>query len=213
MSILSHDKNAFRTNLLTTKRRDLVNFEVEERDLDKRVAAYSTQVSMAKTRISYGNLKPADVLAHLNAVCTDKLTGCNYEDTDPLTIASEMYVNAVTIPVSGHLTLNPKGVFAQGNGSAFVDCVVKTAPYGTQVSLSSKEPFPSYLATPAIENSAMYPTHVSREFMPREHVSKKKLTLTRRKWGSVRQNRGTKSTPTQKSRDRRTLWARRHFAP
>lgn len=157
MSVLANDKNAFQINLLTTKRRDLVNFEVEERDLAKRVAAYSTQVSMAKTRISYGNLKPADVLAHLNSVCTDKLTGCNYEDTDPLTIASEMYVNAVTIPVSGHLSLNPKGVFAQGNGSAFVDCVVKTAPYGTQVSPFPKDPFTSCLETPAIGKLAMYP--------------------------------------------------------
>ena len=108
-------------------------FLVEERDLTKRVAAYSTQVSMAHTRISYGNVKPEDVLAHLSSVCSNDLTGCNYQDTDALTIASEMYVNAVSIPISGHLTLNPKGVFAEGNGSQFVDCIVKTAPYGTQV--------------------------------------------------------------------------------
>ena len=109
-------------------------FAVGERDLTKRVADYSTQVSMAHTRISYGNIKPKDVLAHLSSVCSNDLTGCNYQDTDALTIASEMYVDAVSIPISGHLTLNPKGVFAEGNGSQFVDCVVKTAPYGTQVS-------------------------------------------------------------------------------
>ena len=124
-----------RSNLLMSERPDIAIFGIDKRDgLDKRVAAYSTQVSMAKMRISYGNLKPKDVLAHLTFVCTDELTGCNYENTDPLTIPSEMYVNAVTIPVSGHLTLNPKGVFAQGNGSQFVDCIVKTAPYGTKVS-------------------------------------------------------------------------------
>ena len=89
---------------------------------------------MAHTRISYGNIQPKDVLAHLSSVCSNDLTGCNYQDTDALTIASEMYVNAVSIPISGHLTLNPKGVFAEGNGSQFVDCIVKTAPYGTQVS-------------------------------------------------------------------------------
>ena len=109
-------------------------FGVEERGLDKRVAAYSTQVSMAKMRISYGNIKPKDVLQHLSSVCTDALTGCNYENTAPLTIKSEMYVDEQTIPVSGKLVLNPKGVFAEGNGSEFVDCIVKTAPYGTQVS-------------------------------------------------------------------------------
>ena len=109
-------------------------FAVGERDLTKRVADYSTQVSMAHTRISYGNIKPKDVLAHLSSVCSNDLTGCNYQDTDALTIASEMYVDAVSIPISGHLTLNPKGVFAEGNGSQFVDCVVKTASYDTQVS-------------------------------------------------------------------------------
>ena len=109
-------------------------FQLDERDLDKRVASYSTQISMASTRISYGNIKPADVLQHISKVCTDDLTGCNYEDTDALTIPSEMYVNAVSIPISGNLNLNPKGIFAMGNASQFVDCIVKTAPYGTQVS-------------------------------------------------------------------------------
>ena len=80
-------------------------FPVEERDLTKRVADYSTQVSMAHTRISYGNVKPEDVLGHLSSVCSNDLTGCNYQDTDALTIASEMYVNAVSIPISGHLTI------------------------------------------------------------------------------------------------------------
>ena len=108
-------------------------FAVEERDLTKRVADYSTQVSMAHTRISYGNIQPKDVLAHLSSVCSNDLTGCNYQDTDALSIASEMYVDAVSIPISGHLTLNPKGIFAEGNGSQFVDCIVKTAPYNTQV--------------------------------------------------------------------------------
>ena len=128
------------------KRRNLVSFGVEERNLDKRVADYSTQISMAKTRISYGNIKPADVLGHLSAACNDQLTGCNYENTAALTIASQMYVNKVTMPVSGHLTLNPKGVFAMGNGSQFVDCITKTAPYGTQVSLFSLRKVPSYHA-------------------------------------------------------------------
>ena len=91
---------------------------------------------MAHTRISYGNVQPKDVLAHLSSVCSNDLTGCNYQDTDALTIASEMYVDTVSIPISGHLTLNPKGIFAEGNGSQFVDCIVKTAPYGTQVSPS-----------------------------------------------------------------------------
>ena len=157
-------------------------FGVEERGLDKRVADYSTQVSMAKTRISYGNIKPADVLQHLSSVCTDALTGCNYEDTDPLTIPSEMYVNKVTIPVSGHLTLNPKGLFAQGNGSQFVDCVVKTAPYGTQVS-----PFevvcPIFCGSadhcPNSSNLGRVSTHVSH---PRLGFKLERLTLTPPTW-------------------------------
>ena len=121
--------------MLTVERQDMINlYGVQERHLAKRVADYSTQVSMADTRISYGNIQPKDVLAHLSSVCTDQLTGCNYEKTDPLSIPSEMYVDARTIPISGHLTLNPKGVFAEGNGSQFVDCIVKTAPYGTKVS-------------------------------------------------------------------------------
>ena len=121
----------------------MVTFDVEERNLAKRVASYTTQISMAQNMISYGNLKPSDVLQHLSSVCTDELTGCDYQNTDALTIASEMYVNAVTIPISGHLSLNPKGIFAQGNGSQFVDCVVKTAPYGTKVSLCRRTLLPS----------------------------------------------------------------------
>ena len=101
---------------------------------------------MAQKMISYGNIKPGDVLQHLSSVCTDQLTGCDYQNTDALTIPSEMYVNAVTIPVSGHLTLKPTGIFAQGNGSQFVDCVVKVAPYGTKVSSFRETLSPSCVA-------------------------------------------------------------------
>ena len=139
MSILS-DRNAFWTTSLTTERRDIVTFDVGERDLDKREASYTTQISLAKHMVSYGNVKPSEVLQHLSSVCTDDLTGCDYQNQDPLTIPSEMYVNSVSIPISGHLTLKPEGIFAQGNGSQFVDCIVKTAPYGTKVSLCRENP-------------------------------------------------------------------------
>lgn len=117
----------------------MATFRLEERDLVERSNPYSTQVSMAKMRISYGNVKPKDVLANLASVCTDQLTGCNYENTSPLTVATEMYVDATTIPVAGNLVIKPIGLFAQGNGSQFVDCITKTAPYGTQVSPLTKE--------------------------------------------------------------------------
>ena len=190
-------------------------FGVEERELDKRVAEYSTQVSMAKTRISYGNLKPADVLQHLSAVCTDALTGCNYEDTDPLTIPSEMYVNSVTIPVSGHLTLNPKGVFAQGNGSAFVDCVVKTAPYGTQVSpFEVVGPTLCGCADPGILSQGLQPWPCTRTCLASTTwIQAWKIDADTSGMDSARQNHGIKLIRTQRVLRLRTLSAQHHSAP
>lgn len=85
-------------------------------------------------RLSYGNLKPADVMQHLSGPCNDNLNGCDYENTGALSIASEMYVDATTIPIAGTLSLNPKGNFNIGDGSKFVACIVQSIPYGTQVS-------------------------------------------------------------------------------
>ncbi|KAK4694721.1 hypothetical protein P7C71_g2906, partial [Lecanoromycetidae sp. Uapishka_2] len=116
---------------------DMTTSKVSERDLLERGSSYTTSISMASMRISYGNLKPADVLQHLSDVCTDQLTGCNYENTGPLTIATEMYVDKTTMPIAGNLILNPKGVFDFGNGSQFVDCIVKSAPFGTQCETQS----------------------------------------------------------------------------
>lgn len=91
---------------------------------------------MDPTRLSYGNVKPADVLQHLSGPCNDQLTGCDYANVADLSVPSQMYVNADTIPISGTLKLDPKGDFLIGEGSEFVGCITKTAPFGTQVSLS-----------------------------------------------------------------------------
>lgn len=139
---------------------------------------------MASTRISYGNIQPKDVLSHLSSVCSNDLTGCNYQDTDALSIASEMDVDAVSIPISGHLTLNPKCIFAEGNGSQFVDCIVKTAPYGTQVSplffrrLSShfvrQRSADAYHAIPSKPAFSLYlyvrSLHASRSLSPKKNI-------------------------------------------
>lgn len=54
-----------------------------------------------------------------------------------------MYVDATTIPIAGTIKLNPKGDFTLGNGSQFVDCIVKSVPYGAQT----------------VQDSIMEPTH------------------------------------------------------
>ncbi|KAF6225533.1 hypothetical protein HO133_009533 [Letharia lupina] len=117
--------------------RDTVAFEVAGRDLVERAGSHSTSVTMDPTRLSYGNLKPADVMQHLSGPCNDQLTGCDYENTGSLNIPSEMYVDATTIPIAGTIKLNPKGDFTLGNGSQFVDCIVKSVPYGAQCKTQS----------------------------------------------------------------------------